>query len=98
MAEQITLTVPEAPPANPAYALQQLTLNLPGQYIRIDLIGANGEQKSKTYDGGTVPTGATLLHTLNIANFSGATSLVKAIYLRLLADGVLAGSISGTPT
>lgn len=98
MAEQINLTTPELHPSNPTYILDQVILNVSGKYIRIDLIGANGEQKSKTYDGGTIPTGATLLHNLNIGNFSGTTSLIKAIYNRLFVDGVLVGTVSGTAT
>lgn len=51
---------------------------------------------TKVYDSTTNPTGATLLHNINIGNFS-VNSLMKAVYNRLLADGVIeTGSISGT--
>jgi TRAP-type mannitol/chloroaromatic compound transport system permease large subunit len=59
--------------------------------------GAHAVIAVKTYDATTTPTGATLLHQINIGNFS-VNSLLKAVYNRLIADGVIeAGSVTGTP-
>jgi hypothetical protein len=52
---------------------------------------------SKLYDSTTTPTGATLLHNLNTGNFS-VNSLMKAVYNRLIVDGVIeAGTVAGSP-
>lgn len=98
MAEQIDLVTPETKPVNPTYHLERLTIDVDAQTIFVQLKGANGEAVSKVYDKTTTPTASALLHTLNTANFSGPTSLVRAIYNRLIADGVFAGSVSGVPT
>lgn len=96
MAEQIDLTTPEAKPANPSYHLERLTLDIDAGTIHVQLKGANGEALSKVYDKSTTPTGAALLSALNTSNNS-TTSLIKRVYQRLTADGVIAGTISGTP-
>ncbi len=97
MAEIVTLTVAEVPPQNTRYKVDTLHLDLTRNTIAVHLVGDNGEVKDAVYGPATIPTGATLLHTLNVGNFSGATSLVKAIYNRLLTDGVIAGTVSGSP-
>ena len=97
MAETVTLTTPVVYPSNTAYHLERLTIDFDAGSINIQLIGANGESLSVTYGPTTVPTGATLISQLNTANLS-ATSLVKRIYNRLVTDGFLVGTVSGTPT
>jgi hypothetical protein len=91
-----TLTTPVTVTTT-TYTLTYLGLDVAGNRIVVNLTSNTGVLLSKTYDNTTTPTGATLLHTLNIANFT-TNSLVKAVYNRLIADGVIpAGSISGTP-
>jgi hypothetical protein len=96
MAELVTLTAAEVPPSNTRYKLDTLTLNLTQNTIAVHLVGENGEVKDAVYGPSTSPTGATLLSSLNTSN-NTSTSLVKRVYQRLIADGVLAGSISGSP-
>lgn len=94
MAEQIDLTVAETKPVNPNYHLERLTLDIDAGTIYVQLRGANGESISKLYDKNTTPTGLTLLTALNTSNNS-VTSLIKRVYTRLIADGVLTGTVSG---
>lgn len=96
MAEQVDLTEPEVK-TNTRYELSRVVLDYKEKNIEIVLEGANGEIKGKVYNAHTSPTGQMLLNQLNTANLS-STSLVKRIYNRLLADGVIAGTVSGTPT
>jgi hypothetical protein len=79
------------------YSLSYLGLDVVNNRIVAQVTSNTGVTVSKTYDATTSPTGATLLHSLNTSNFT-TTSLVKAVYNRLIADGVIpAGSVSGTP-
>ena len=96
MAEILTLTTPITPPTNSTYTIDRITIDVIALSIMVQLLGTNGEALSKVYDSTTNPTGATLLHALNTGNFS-VNSLMKAVYNRLIADGVLTGSVSGTP-
>ena len=80
------------------WTLQYVTIDLVNSRISAQLVSNAGALLVKTYDATTVPTGSTLLHSLNTGNFSGATSLAKSVYNRLVTDGVIAaGSVSGTP-
>lgn len=97
MAELVTLTTPIAKPSSTNATLDSLLLDVEGLRIVATLHYNTGEVVSKQYDAFTTPTGAALLHTLNIGNFSGATSMIKATYNRLIADGVIVGTVSGTP-
>jgi hypothetical protein len=91
-----TLTTP-ATLTTTTYSLNYVGLDVANNRIRVELVSNTGALVSKVYDNSTTPTGATLLHTLNTANFS-VNSLVKGIFIRLIADGVIpAGSVSGTP-
>src|ERR1700740_3020737 len=81
--ELVTLSTPIAKPSITTYSLSSVLLDVQRSAIVVTLTGTNGETLVKTYDGGTNPTGATLLHSLNIGNFSGATSLIHAVYNRL---------------
>lgn len=94
--ELVTLTTPITPPTLSAYHVERLTLDVDAGRISVQLKGTNGEALSKVYDSTTTPTGATLLHALNVGNFS-VNSLLKAVYTRLLTDGVLVGTVSGIP-
>jgi hypothetical protein len=93
--EIVSLAIP-AVQTTSSYRVQVITLDLDGSTIYVQLRGTNNELIQKTYGPTTTPTGATLLHQLNIGNFS-VNSLMKAVYNRLLTDGVIpAGSVVGT--
>jgi len=102
MAEQVTLTTPVTKPSLTGYTLDRITIDVTAQSILIQWLGNNGEAGSASYptpapQGSSQPSGATLLHNLNTANFS-VNSLVKQIFQRLQTDGYIAsGNISGTP-
>jgi len=94
MAEQIDLTSPLV--ANPT---QTSILKLDSFYysrsravMRVEVIG-NNIMKPYEYSG---PVATDLINLLNKANCS-ATSFDKRIFNRLIADGYLSGTISGTP-
>src|SRR2546423_613325 len=95
--EAVTLTTPITKPSITTYQVATVLIDLQRSAIVATLTGSNGETLVKTYDAGTTPTGATLLHSLNIGNFSGATSLIHAVYNRLNTDGIVVGAVSGVP-
>jgi hypothetical protein len=91
-----TLTAP-AVTTTSTYTISYVGLDVANSTIRVDIVSNTGLHVFKTYDASTTPTGATLLHNLNTANFT-TTSLVKQVFNRLQADGVIsAGSVSGIP-
>ena len=97
MAEQVNLTAPITPPTLSNYKVEKLDLDL-GQVealaeIFILLRGTNGGVFIYRYSGATART---LILQLNVVNLS-TTSLQKRILQRLIADGVLSGTITGTP-
>ena len=94
--EKVTLTTPVSHSITD-YHVRYVGLDVDGGQIVIELIANSGETLTKVYNAGTTPTGATLLSSINTANFSGSTSFLHAIYNRLIADGVLTGAVSGTP-
>lgn len=96
MAERIDLTTPITYPSTGFHELERLTLDVKAGTIYVQLLGQNGESVSKVYNATTSPTGATLLSQLNTSNNS-TTSLIKRVYNRLVADGVLVGTVSGSP-
>lgn len=100
MPEVLTLTTPVTVPALSTYRVVSLYLlfNPPtGSSITIGLAGTNGESLTKTYaDTGSAPVATTMLTALNKANLS-TQSLQNRILSRLIADGVLVGSVTGTP-
>lgn len=94
--ELVTLTTPQTTTATSCSA-NYLGLDLANSRIIVEVtLSPTGAKASKVYDATTVPTGATLLHQLNIGNFS-TNSLLKAVYTRLSTDGVCTGTVSGTP-
>jgi len=92
--EAVTLTTPIVKPSTSACSLDTLLLDVKGARIVASLTCNNGDQVTKQYDSFTTPTGATLLHSLNIGNFS-VNSLIKAVYTRLITDGVITGTVTG---
>lgn len=91
MAEIITLTSP--PPQLTTYRVNELHLNWDAARIEIGLKGTNGEQKSVTYGSTTATAYMNLINTKNFAS----TSLHKEIMKRLNTEGVVVGTISGSP-
>jgi hypothetical protein len=61
--------------------------------IFIQVIANTGETRDKSYTG---PVGRTLISGLNTANLT-TRSLYQRILDRLIADGVIAGTVAGTP-
>lgn len=98
MAESVDLTAPVARPSITNYALDYLTLDVGTSTILVVLKSNAGDTIQKVYNSTTNPTGAALLSSLNTSNNSGANpSLIKKVYNRLLADGVLVGNVNGSP-
>ena len=94
--EVVTLSTPIIKPNTSSCNVDVITLDVTNSRIVINLVCNNYERIAKQYDSFTTPTGATLLHALNIGNFS-TNSLMKAVYNRLITDGVIIGTISGVP-
>lgn len=93
MAEQLDLTAPVVPPSITNYKVRYLELNWDAATIVVGLKGTNGESFRHAYSG---TTATTLMNSLNTLNMS-TTSLQKRILNRLVTDGVLAGTVSGSP-
>ncbi len=91
--EQLDLTTPEVKPDNNYYEVARLCLHWDAQIITIELSGENGEELQVTYTGDIA---LNLMRGLNKANLS-TKSLNRRIMERLVADGKLSGSVSGTP-
>lgn len=94
--EAVSLTTPTSATTT-TYSVTYVGLDIAANRIVVQGTTNVGTTWIRVYDSTTTPTGATLLHTLNTANFS-VNSLVKQIYTRLQTDGVIAaGSITGSP-
>lgn len=94
MAEIISPTAPVAPPPGPTLQVSSLLLDWDNQNIIIKLRAADGSILSFGYGAGD---GAlTMMIALNKANLS-LQSLHRRIMNRLIADGKISGTISGTP-
>lgn len=95
--EQVDLTTPEiVPPPNPPtnyWRVDDVRLVWSAQLVKIGLVGQNGENKKFAYTGAEA---ATMMVALNKANLS-VKSLQRRVLERLIADGKLAGSITGSP-
>lgn len=104
MAEALVLTTPEVRPAvsTTDYRVVYLGLDWEGKQIVIRLRGTNGESRSFTYGGRLAATpearadALAMMVALNTANLS-TRSLQRRILERLVADGKLTGTVSGTP-
>ena len=106
--ELVTLTVPIATANATNVRLERITIDLPAQSVQIqwrvrDASGGTIFQENAVYSTPapaahpSQPTGATLLHTINTANFT-TNSMSKRIFQQLQSDGyIAAGSIAGTP-
>lgn len=94
MAERIDLTTPFQPDPSSASDLvvAKIVLDWEGAGIVITL-KKNGVRKEVSYNGATATT---LMNQLNTANLS-TKSLHRRLLERLIADGHLSGTISGSP-
>ena len=96
MSEQIDLTIPEVavPEVSVAeYHISSLSFNWEVKKIIIDLVSDNGIRKTFGYSDTEAET---LMIALNKVDLS-TKSLQTRILERLVADGRLDGSISGSP-
>lgn len=93
MAEIVTLTVPVTTPNLTTYTVRAISLDLDVPAIVIRLRGTNGEIKTCSYNG---VTATNLIIALNKLDMS-AMSLQRRILARLIADGEIAGVVSGSP-
>lgn len=91
--EQLTLTAAQTYPSTTFWRVSRLLLDWSGARIDIGLLGTNGEQQAISYTGATA---ITLMTTLNKINLS-TQSLHSRIMSRLVADGFLASSVTGSP-
>jgi len=94
MAEKLDLTTPT--PSIPGvnnYTVDKLILDNGGSRIDVFLLANNGEQLRHSYYDSEADS---LMVSLNKADLS-TNSLQRRILQRLINDGVLIGSVSGTP-
>lgn len=88
-----TLTISSPPPQQTTWRVNEVYFNWDAQSIQVGLKGTNGEAKHHAYTGATAQS---LLVSLNKANLS-TTSLHRRIINQLVSDGIIAGSVSGSP-
>lgn len=81
-------------PSGPV-SLKALSLDYEAEAVTIRFVTPGGAQ-IVSYGPNTIPTGATLLRGLNKADLS-SVSLERRVYQRLIDDGYLTGTITGTP-
>ena len=94
-AEQIDLTDPDQAVAGTlTYKIIQLVLDMEQGRIVVRLVGSGGQRKEVVL--GDAANARAMLKALNKADLS-VKSLNRRIMEKLLADGHLEGSISGTP-
>lgn len=105
--EQVTLAAPETPPTNTRWIVQEVRLAQGVRYagdgtievdallsqIYVHLVGDHGQVLDHTWNGQPAHN---LLVALNKANLT-IKSLHKRVMEQLITDGVIAGSITGTP-
>lgn len=91
--EQFDLTNAITYPSTTNYRVLRLDLNWADAYIHIELRGTNGERFEYAYRGAVATN---LMIALNKANLS-IKSLHRRVLEQLDADGILDGTISGTP-
>ncbi len=92
--EQIDLTVPITKPTISYYSVSRLELDWDASRIEIHLkFAPTGEKFIVGYSG---TEALNLMVIMNKKNFS-TTSMQKTILQKLIADGKLVGTISGSP-
>mgnify|MGYP001606487925 CR=1 FL=1 len=92
--EAITLSTPESQPSTPDYQIESLTLDWGGSRIYIVIVCvATGKRRAFDYTGDVAKN---LMVALNTANLT-TNSLHKRILSKLIIDGKLAGTVTGSP-
>lgn len=90
--EQVDIS-PVVHPAKTHYRISRLTLDWDAACIDIVLRDNTGGTQTHTYSGAEA---VNMMLTLNTANLTN-NSLHKRTLAKLLADGKLVGTVSGTP-
>lgn len=93
MAELITLTTPIVPPSVTTYRVTYLAFDWDNPSITIGLRGTNGERLNHSYSSSNATAMMTQLNKANLTS----NSLHRRVISQLVSDGVLAGTISGSP-
>ena len=93
MAEQLDLTTPVTPPSVTDYRVNVKYFDTRKQIARFGLLDNTGKRIFFLYTG---PVAAQIINVLNKANFTNK-SMDKFILERLVADGKLSGTVSGSP-
>lgn len=93
MAEIVTLTTPVTTPNLTTYRVVAVAFDWDAATIGIRLRGTNGESRTCGYQGSAATTLMTALNKVDLST----TSLQKRVLQRLIADGEIAGAISGSP-
>lgn len=100
-AEQVDLPAPIPKPSQTRWKLGYLLIDNANKRVSVQLIGDVGENVTCDYPtpppgGSSQPSGATLISTLNTANLT-SNSLIKRTFNRVITDGCIAGTVTGTP-
>ena len=90
--EKVDLTTPVAKTSTQNYQIASVLLDWGGARIKITLVANNGENLVHEYTG---TTATNLMISLNKANLT-TRSLNQRIFDRLIADGVIVGTVGGT--
>lgn len=107
MPESVTLTAPvNAVAATPRWIVRSLLLdrgytvvgttitpNPAGSRIKVDLIGEQGHRKSHQWSGASADADIVALNKANLTS----NTLNARILARLVTDGVITGTASGSP-
>jgi hypothetical protein len=100
--EIVTLTTPIVKPSTSTCRLEELHIDpdlavfANSRIVVVMACNNAADSFTKQYDQFTTPTGAALITTLNRSNNAvGNPSLIAKVYNRLVADGVLIGTVSG---
>lgn len=91
--ETLTLTTPL--PAASDFTVDELFISRSKQVIAVDLISANNRTLSHRWNGAVAVTRMTALNKANLS--TAGNSLNRRILDFLISDGVLAGSVAGSP-
>lgn len=91
MAEQITLAAPVNRPSVTDYRIGYFAIDVTHQRLIVELVANDETRLMHVWE----EAGA-LIGALNVANLT-QKSLERRIYEKLIADGVLAGTVSGSP-
>jgi hypothetical protein len=103
MPETVTLPAPIVRTKTQTnWQLEEFRISIKRKMVHIVLIGDNEDEvltanyPTPPPTGSSQPSGVTLINALNTANLS-TRSLVKRMFERLIADGYIAGTVTGTP-